>query len=112
MEISFGSRRLQRLCSSGKDMTKQWGSKNAKKLAQRLMELLAAQTLGDISHLPPARCHELSGDRAGQLSVDLEHPFRLVFRPDHDPVPVKPDGGLDWTMITKILVIEVVDTHK
>lgn len=65
----------------------------------------------DISRLPPARCHELTGDRKGQLSVDVTHPYRLVFQPDHDPVPRRPDGGLDWTTVAKVLVLEVVDTH-
>ena len=76
------------------------------------MELRAAQTLADMSRLPPARCHELGLDRKGQLSVDLAHPYRLIFMPDHDPVPAKPDGGLDWTEVTRVLIVEVVDTHK
>jgi proteic killer suppression protein len=103
---------MKKLCSSSQEMKKQWGSKNAKKIAQRLMELLAAQTLKDISHLPPARCHELGGNRAGQLSVDIEHPYRMVFTPDHDPIPTRMDGGLDWEGVTKILIIEIVDTHQ
>ena len=75
------------------------------------MELKSFDTLADISHLPPARCHELTGDRAGQLSVDLVHPHRLIFIPDHDPVPEKPDGGLDRAKVTKVLVLEVCDPH-
>lgn len=58
------------------------------------------------------RCHELTGDRAGQLSIDLDHPYRLVFRPDHVPPPQRPEGGLDWSQVTAILIIEVVDTHE
>lgn len=65
----------------------------------------------DVRRLPAARCHELSGGLDGQLAVDLVHPKRLVFRPDHDPVPTKPDGGLDWTRVTRVLVTEVVDYH-
>ncbi len=83
----------------------------ARRLQQRLMELNAADTLADISHLPPARCHELTGDRAGQYSVDLAHPYRLIFISDHEPVPEKPDGGLDKAKVTKVLVLEVCDTH-
>jgi proteic killer suppression protein len=61
--------------------------------------------------IPAARCHELKQDRKGQLAVDLVHPQRLVFLPDHDPVPAKDDGGLDWTKVTQILVIEITDYH-
>ena len=103
---------MQKTCSSEKEMKREWGAPLAKKLQQRLMELKAADTLDDISRLPPARCHELKGDRKGELSVDVTHPYRLIFKPDHDPAPCKPDGGLEWTKVTKVLVLEVVDTHE
>lgn len=83
----------------------------SKKLQQRLMELRAADTLADISHLPPARCHELTGNRSGQLSVDLEQPYRLIFIPAEGPSRVKKDGGLSWEHITAIEIIEITDTH-
>ncbi len=91
-------------------MQKHWG-KNARRLKLRLAELRAAVTLQDICRTPPARCHELTGDRKGQLSVDLQYPYRLIFKPDHSPLPRKADGGLDLDRVTKVIVIEVVDTH-
>lgn len=75
------------------------------------MELKAASCLADISGVPPARCHPLSGNRDGQLSVDLEHPYRLLFIPANDPIPVTQDGGLDWSNITEIEIVEIIDTH-
>ena len=82
-----------------------------RKLQQRLMELKAASCLADISRVPPERCHPLSGNRDGQLSVDLEHPYRLLFIPANDPIPVTQDGGLDWTKVTEIEIVEIIDTH-
>jgi toxin HigB-1 len=111
MEVSFATRKMQKACSSGKKMRQVWGAALAQKLQQRLTELLAADSLADLSRLPSARCHELTGDRAGQLSVDLTHPYRLLFKPDDDPIPRKSDGGLDWAKVTKIVVLEVCDTH-
>ncbi len=75
------------------------------------MELKAAQNLDDISRLPPARCHELTGDRGGQLSVDLEHPYRLLFIVADIPHPKKESGGLDWEGVTEIEIIAIADTH-
>ena len=61
---------------------------------------------------PPGRCHELTGGkRAGQLSVDLDHPYRLIFLPDHEQVPRLEDGGLDWARVTAIKILGVEDTH-
>lgn len=75
------------------------------------MELCAADSLADIQRIPPPRCHELTGDRDGQLSVDLKHPFRLIFVPANEPIPVKDDGGLDWNEVTEIEITEITDTH-
>jgi proteic killer suppression protein len=75
------------------------------------MELSAADNLADISRVPPARCHELTGDRAGQLSVDLDHPYRLLFVVGNNPRPERESGGLDWEEVTEIVIIEIMDTH-
>jgi proteic killer suppression protein len=92
-------------------MVKEFGPKRARKLKQRMMELSAADMLSDISHLPPPRCHELTGKDAGTFSVDLGHPYRLLFIPANDPVPVRSDGGIDRKQVTEIEIIEIRDTH-
>ena len=111
MELVFANRKLQKLCSEVKRMNADLGMACAAKLQQRLAELTAAERLEDLRFLPGPRCHELSGDRAGQLAVDLKHPRRLVFQPADDPVPRKSDGGLDWSLVTRVLILEIVDYH-
>jgi len=111
MEVYFSVKKMQKACSSEQAMRAEWGDRLAGKLKRRLAELNAAECLADIPHVPPARCHELDGDRKGQLSVDLVHPYRLIFVPDHHPPPRKEDGGLDRKQVTRVLVLEVADTH-
>jgi len=111
MGVCFATRSMQKACSSDKEMHRRWGAALTRKVQQRLAELVAADTLDDIARLPPARCHELKGHRAGQLSVDLVHPHRLIFEPGNEPVSRKDDGGLDWTQVRKVVVLEVCDTH-
>jgi toxin HigB-1 len=111
MEINFASRKMEKLCNSEREMRGEFGPRNAKVLQQRLAQLRAADTLADVRRLPGARCHELTQDRKGQLAVDLVHPKRLIFVSDHDPVPKKEDGGLDWRQVTRILITEIVDYH-
>lgn len=111
MEIVFGSRKLQKLCNSVKEMQGTLGDRGSKSLQTRLAQLAAAETLADLGKVPGARCHELSGDRKGHLAVDLVHPRRLVFGPDDRPLPTKDDGGLDWNKVTRIIICEIVDYH-
>jgi proteic killer suppression protein len=44
--------------------------------------------------------------------MDLDHPYRLIFISDNDPVPLKKDGGLDWSRITAIKILGVENTHE
>ena len=92
-------------------MVKQLGAKGAAKLKQRMMELGAAEALSVITHLPPPRCHELTGKDAGTFSVDLDHPYRLLFVPADDPIPVCEDGGIDRKQVREIEIVEIKDTH-
>lgn len=110
MDISFSDRRLAQLINQQKQLQKKHGAIRARRIAQRLGELRAAETLADMRQLP-GRCHELKGDRAGQLALDLDHPYRLIFEADHNPIPRKEDGGLDWTAITAVRIIAVEDYH-
>lgn len=79
-------------------------------LKRRLATLAAAPALADMANLP-GRCHALRGDRQGDFAVNLWGSYRLVFGPNHDPVPTLADGGLDRSRVTRILIKEVVDYH-
>ena len=108
MEIFFATGGLARLCNSRAMLTRMYGERCARRLCQRLQELEAVENLGDMVF---GRPHELKGDRAGQVSVDLVHPLRLIFRPTAQPPPVKTDGGLDRVRVESVTIIEIADPH-
>lgn len=112
MLITFGTHKLARCCNERKQAEKSYGTKSARKLMQRLAELHAANNLFEISKLPPPRCHELTGQQKTIFSVDLEHPYRLLFTPAHDPIPRLPDHGIDLKKVTEIEIISIEDTHR
>lgn len=114
MDISFKNKKLEKRFNEAKQLKRIHGRLRAEKISLRLKELRAAISLMDFwpPKSGPTRCHELTeGERKGQLSVDLDHPYRLVFVPSNVPVPLKPDGGLDWKQVTAIMIIGVEDTH-
>ncbi len=80
-------------------------------IQRRLMDLDAAETLESMRSIP-GRCHPLGENLSGLFAVDLVHPDRLVFQPDHDPVPQLSGGGMDWSKVTKIEVVGIGDYHR
>ncbi len=111
MDILFQGRKLEKTCHDQSLQIRTYGLVRAKLLERRLKEFRIAENLEEIRLLPQVRCHELKGNRQGTLSVDLDHPYRLIFEPANNPVPRKSDGGLDWTQITAIRVLAVENYH-
>jgi len=111
MDIQFKNTKLEKLCNSFSSLVKKYGNKQAETISRRLQQLSAAENLHDAGKLPRLHCHELKGDRKNQLAVDLEHPFRLIFVVNQDPIPRKPDSGLDWKQVQSIKIIRIEDYH-
>ena len=113
MDIVFKNKRLAKDFNAKARLEKIHGVKRAKKIKLRMAEFRAALSLMDFwpPKSGPSRCHELKG-RKYELSVDLDHPYRLIFTPAHNPVPLKDDGGLDWSKITAIKILRIEDTHE
>lgn len=111
MEISFASRKLQKLCESEKDLRRAHGSDGAKKAMRRLTDLRAAATLEDMRNLP-GRIHELAGEREGQLAIDLAGGWRLILVPKNSWPTERLEGTHVWTAIDAVQVLEITDYHS
>jgi hypothetical protein len=110
MEIAFNTAKLAKLCNSAKKLRGEYGPRMGSLIQQRLSELAGADNLRVMKTLP-GRCHELTSNFKGSLAVDLVYPDRLVFNPNHDPVPIDKDGVLSWGKVTKVIVIGIGDYH-
>lgn len=108
MEINFINHDLRTLCEQEKLAVKKLGKPCARKLRTRLADLIAA---AHVRELVAGRPHPLSGDRQGQFALDLHGGIRLVFKPDHEPVPALADGGIDWTQVSRIIIVFIGDYH-
>ena len=110
MDISYANSRIQKICTDDKAAQKALGKAGAQVLKDRLDQISDAENLETLRFAPGA-WHELAGDRKGQLACSLLKRVRLVFVPANDPRPVKPDGGLDWSQVTAVINLEIVDYH-
>ena len=111
MEIVFITSKLDKIFNHESRLIKEYGKENGRTIMRRMAVLKAAVNLDQVPYKKPERRHELSGKRKGTFAVDLKHPFRLLFRPNHDPVPLKEDGGIELKLITSIEIIGVEDNH-
>jgi proteic killer suppression protein len=111
MNIEFEDARLAKAINSKRELIKAYGDDQGRTIMRRIGVLWAAANLADVPHTKPERRHELTGDHKGQYAVDLKHPYRLVFKPNHNPIPLKPAGGYDLTKITSIIITGVEDYH-
>jgi plasmid maintenance system killer protein len=109
--ILFRERKLEKVCNDQSLLVRRYGPIRAKLIRRRLDQFRVAETLEVMRLLPQVRCHELKGNRAGTLAVDLDHPYRLIFEPADTPIPRKSDGGLDWTKVAAIRVLSIEDYH-
>lgn len=108
MKIDFRDKRLRALCEEQRVAVRELGADSAKKLRARLSDLDAATRVTD---LVAGRPHPLKFDRAGQFAVDLAGGWRLVFAPDHDPLPLHADGSVDWSQVSSVIIESIEDYH-
>ncbi len=109
IDISFADKKLARSCETERECTRRFGV-NGRRVQRRLAELRAADVLADLQRAPGS-LHALQGDRLGQYALSVLEPFRLIFAPADDPIPLTADGGVDTKLVKSVRVLEVTDYH-
>jgi proteic killer suppression protein len=110
VNIHFKNKEIEELCNIQKMAVRRLGAICAKILRRRLDSLQAASSLAVMKNLP-GKCHELIGDRKGQLSLDLEQPLRLIFEAVGENIH-REDTGLDWALVKSVRILGIEDTHE
>ena len=111
MDIYFRTKKLAKVFNSDKELKKAYGARNANLIRGCLDDLAAAECLADMRKLPHHRLHELKANLKGVFSLDVEDPYRLLLVPDHDPLPMLADGGIDEAEVTAVEVQRIENTH-
>lgn len=104
MDIEFASSRMEKDLSNRRRITKQYGHIQTS-LENRLSELWAANSLGDVTTAPPPRRHKLTGDRTDCWGINASKNWRIVLQPIGE---FDPD---DLHTITKVKIISIEDYH-
>ena len=112
MEIVFKTNKLEKILTSEKQATKEYGPEHAKKILHRMTELAAFENLGDVPTYKPMRCHELSNNRKNQFAITSKEPYRIIFIPDYQQIPMNEFGGIAKDKITRIKILEVSNHYE
>jgi len=111
MNIVFKTTKLKKIFCSEKELTRTYGAEKAVIIKRRMVFLRAANNLYRVPVTPPYYRHQLKGKYKGCFAVNVKHPFRLIFRPFNDPMPLLDDGGIDLKAVTSIEIIGMEDYH-
>ncbi len=114
MQISILDRKLRDASEDEVKCRRTYGAEMAKKIRTRVAELCAAESLADFwpPKSGPERCHELKADLAGTFSVDVKHPYRMLFKATTDPSKSEfPNERDRWAAIKSIEILRIEDTH-
>jgi plasmid maintenance system killer protein len=120
MQVGTRDKGLMRALEDDREATKRYGAQMAKQIKKRIAALSAADSLADFwpPNSGPERCHELKGGMAGIYSLDLNQPFRLLFKPSEQVSENTLQGEysdvdekVKWQKIRAVEIIEIRDTH-
>lgn len=113
MEVKL-SKRYAKEVENLTSLRRKYG-KAGDEIAGCLNVLRCADTLQELLQLPPSvnyRCHELHQNLRDRFSMDLIHPYRLLFRPV-EPIPRRSDGGVDYLQVRGVFIEALyVNTHE
>jgi len=79
VDIVFRTKQLRKCYESERTRVRKWGAKVARRYVDRINQLKAANSVGDLGRSPWLRYHSLKGPRKGQHAVWLTHRWRLIF---------------------------------
>ncbi|MBL7934891.1 MAG: killer suppression protein HigA [Bacteroidia bacterium] len=111
MIITFDNKKLEKLANNDRAATAELGKLRATKFKQRLSDLFDSITLEDTRYLP-GNFHELKTNRKGSWACDLDQPYRLIFRPNENPIPIDGNGRYIWSAIKSVEILEIVNYHN
>jgi proteic killer suppression protein len=107
MKIRYRTTKIKKLLTETKKLKKKYNDQVIRKIAQRMSELDAAETLDDLP--PAARVHPREPKKYGMFQVDImkhRHCLRLLFSADGDY------DLSDRRTIKAVIIEKIIKTHS
>ncbi|MDY2888461.1 MAG: type II toxin-antitoxin system RelE/ParE family toxin [Candidatus Caccosoma sp.] len=99
MNITYKNKKMHKICTDASIAAKTYGSEMALKIAMRVDQIQATDSIEVLVQNKIGRCHQLRGNRKNEYAMDLVHPYRLVFKID------------EFNNIQIAFIMEIIDYH-
>ena len=98
MRIEYNNKNIEKVCTNVTFAQKKYGERMAEIIHTRIRQIIASDSVQQMVQFNIGRCHLLKGNRKNQYSLDLVHPYRLIFEKRGEEI-----------IIARIM--EIVDYH-
>ncbi len=85
-------------------LQEQFDSNVAEKVKHRLADLRAASSVSDVVL---GSLKEIANTQGEKLSIDLCDGYQIIFQANHIELPLSADGKVDWSVVTRIKVLNI-----
>jgi len=105
MDVQFKNSKMKKVFENHKLLTREYGAQQAEEIIKRINEFISAENLFDVSKIPQARLHSLTGNLRDLWSVDIKNPYRMLIELlNGDPADLK--------TVTSIKIVCTKNPHR
>lgn len=104
MTIAFNSDKLAKSLSSEDEVTRAFGEK-ALMVWRRLVILRSTANLMMLQSIEVLNCRQGATSISGHWLLKVQSNYSMVFLIDHNPIPLKEDGTLDASLVTRLKIV-------
>lgn len=109
MILAFSTKAIRSLCECQAKAEREIGLKAAKKLRERLADLRAAS---NVTELVAGRPREIEGGRLANIAIKLADGFRMVLCVNHNDIPLRKSGRVDWSKVIRVRIHKIEVAHE
>jgi hypothetical protein len=108
VNLAFATLRIRSLCECQAEAEEAYGFAVAKQLRARLADLREVDT---VLELPVGRPREIPASPHNNYALNLAKGYRLVMRANHHKIPILESGRVDWSEVSRVMIIRIEDGH-
>lgn len=109
LEVAFRTRKIRQICEEMRRADEALGAADADALRRQVADLLACGSIEDLQLLGPRL---QVGEHTKCLYIDVSGTLRVRLGVNHMRPPMNEHGGIDWSRVTRVKIVELEQSHE